>query len=433
LRRRSLIETNSEQEDVAALPPLTGHVGTSFQRILEARRPKAFRRGTHRVMAPEETLARVRSHAAAMGITRLGNITGLDRIGIPVAVAVRPNSRSVSVSQGKGLDLPQAMASALMEACEGFHAEEVKPTRFFSYRAFATIENVADPAKLCAGPVPFDPEKPIAWTPGYDLLRREQCWVPYKVVHTDYTQRASEDFFLASSNGLASGNDLVEAINAALFELVERDAVALWGATAPEQRRPLDLASVDDADCGTLLDRYRAAGIAIGVWHVTSDSGIPAFLCEIRDPAPADPARLRRFHGSGCHADRGVALARALTEAAQTRLTYIAGIRDDLAPTEYIETQKGEIEQALLDALASEATPVAFGAVPGYASDDLADDLRWALARLAACGIEQAIAIDLSRPELAIPVMRVVVPGLEGHVRHPDYRPGPRAQAMAGL
>jgi len=57
-----------------------------------------------------------------MGITRLGNITGLDRIGIPVAVAVRPNSRSVSVSQGKGLELAQAMASALMEACEGFHA-----------------------------------------------------------------------------------------------------------------------------------------------------------------------------------------------------------------------------------------------------------------------------------------------------------------------
>ncbi len=85
--------------------------------------PKRYRRGTHRVAAPAETLARLRPLAAAMGITRLGNITGLDRIGIPVAVAVRPNSRSVSVAQGKGLDLPQAMASALMEACEGFHAE----------------------------------------------------------------------------------------------------------------------------------------------------------------------------------------------------------------------------------------------------------------------------------------------------------------------
>ena len=77
------------------------------------------------MVAPSETLARFRSFASRMGITRLGNITGLDRIGIPVAVAVRPNSRSVSVSQGKGLDLTQAMTSALMEASEGFHAEEV--------------------------------------------------------------------------------------------------------------------------------------------------------------------------------------------------------------------------------------------------------------------------------------------------------------------
>src|SRR5919202_1722884 len=85
--------------------------------------PKAFRRGTHRTMAPEETLARIRPHASRMGITRLGNVTGLDRIGIPVAIAVSPNSRSVSVSQGKGLNREQAMASALMEACEGYHAE----------------------------------------------------------------------------------------------------------------------------------------------------------------------------------------------------------------------------------------------------------------------------------------------------------------------
>ena len=70
-----------------------------------------------------------------MGITRLGNITGLDRIGIPVAIAVRPNSRSVSVAQGKGLEMPQAMASALMEACETFHAEQIGPLRVAAYRA----------------------------------------------------------------------------------------------------------------------------------------------------------------------------------------------------------------------------------------------------------------------------------------------------------
>jgi ribosomal protein S12 methylthiotransferase accessory factor len=69
---------------------------------------KRFLRGTHRIADPGETLARVRPHMASIGVTRLGNITGLDHIGIPVAIAVRPNSRSVAVSQGKGLDLPQA-------------------------------------------------------------------------------------------------------------------------------------------------------------------------------------------------------------------------------------------------------------------------------------------------------------------------------------
>src|SRR4051812_32950415 len=101
--------------------------------LLSERVPKAFRQGTHRAASPAETLARVRTLMAQMGITRLGNVTGLDRIGIPVAVAVRPNSRSVSVSQGKGLDWEQAMASALMEACEGFHAEEIGPVRTAAY------------------------------------------------------------------------------------------------------------------------------------------------------------------------------------------------------------------------------------------------------------------------------------------------------------
>ena len=84
--------------------------------------------GRVRTIPPAETLARVQPLMARMGITQLGNITGLDRIGIPVAIVVRPNSRSVSVSQGKGLDLPQAMVSALMEACEGFHAEQIGAT-----------------------------------------------------------------------------------------------------------------------------------------------------------------------------------------------------------------------------------------------------------------------------------------------------------------
>src|SRR5438128_10237225 len=124
-----------------------------------------------------------------MGITRLGNITGLDRIGIPVAVAVRPNSRSVSVSQGKGMDLTQAITSALMEASEGFHAEEVGEGRRATHRELAAEgAGVVDPMKLCTTGQPFDFDAAISWLEGFDLLQQEPCWVPAEVVNTDYSR-----------------------------------------------------------------------------------------------------------------------------------------------------------------------------------------------------------------------------------------------------
>jgi YcaO-like protein with predicted kinase domain len=368
-----------------------------------------------------------------MGITRLGNITGLDRIGIPVAVAVRPNSRSVSVSQGKGLDLAQAMTSALMEAIEGFHAEEVGDRRRANYREFAANHDVVDPLTLCTTGRPLDVEATISWLEGFDLLRQEACWVPFEIVHTDYTQPL-DGYFLAGSNGLASGNHLVEAISSAICELVERDAIAVWNASGIRARaeRALDIASVDDPDCLALLAKYDKAGIAVRLWNVTTDIGIAAFLCDIRDPSAGEPRRLRHFHGAGCHPDRAIALARSLTEAAQTRLTYIAGIRDDLLPSEYAEPPTADIVDALIDALCQENEPNSFRQIPSFAAADLVQDLQWELERLRSAGITRVVAIDLTRPDFAIPVVRVVIPGLEGDIRHPHYLPGPRARHAPG-
>jgi YcaO-like protein with predicted kinase domain len=391
-----------------------------------------FRRGTHRILAPSETLLRFRPLASRMGITRLGNVTGLDRIGIPVAVAIRPNSRSVSVSQGKGLDLAQAMTSALMEAIEGFHAEEVDAGCRIAYSNLIEKDNIIDPFTLCTTGRPFDVDARISWVQGFDLLQQEPCWVPAETVHTDYTQPL-DGFFLAGSNGLASGNHVVEAISAALCELVERDAIAVWRILGIHARagRALDLASVDDRDCQALLAKYDKAGIAVRVWNVTSDLGIAAFLCDIRDPSPGEPRRLRRFHGAGCHPDRAIALLRALTEAAQTRLTYITGIRDDLPPSEYEEPANADIVEALLDALSRESRPNLFRQVPSFAADDVGQDVRWELDRLRAAGITRMVAVDLTRPEFEIPVVRLVIPGLEGDIRHPHYVPGPRARRAA--
>ncbi len=367
-----------------------------------------------------------------MGISRLANVTGLDRIGIPVAIAVRPNSRSVSVSQGKGLDPAQAMASALMEAAEGFHAEEVGGSRFAAYRQLVAEGGVVDPAGLCITGKAFDVDAAIPWLRGYDLLQQEPCWVPAEIVHTDYTQ-ILDGYFLAGSNGLASGNHPVEALSSAICELIERDAVAVWSASAIRARagRALDVASVDDPDCCTLLAKYTQAEISVRLWNVTTDIGIAAFVCDIRDPSTSELGRLHRFQGAGCHPDRAIALSRALTEAAQTRLTYIAGIRDDLLASEYEEPANAEIADAVLEALRREAEPSLFSEAPSFAADDLSQDLCRELERLQSAGITRIVAFDLTRKDFAVPVVRVVIPGLEGDSRHPSYTPGLRARRAA--
>src|SRR4051812_24003909 len=95
---------------------------------------KTFRDGTHRLIAPEETVAWIRSFMPMMGITRIANVTGLDSIGIPVVMVCRPNSRSLAVSQGKGLGLAAAKASGLMESVELYHAEHITlPLKLGSY------------------------------------------------------------------------------------------------------------------------------------------------------------------------------------------------------------------------------------------------------------------------------------------------------------
>lgn len=369
--------------------------------------------------------------AAAMGITRIGNITGLDHIGIPVAVAVRPNSRSVSVAQGKGLSLDQAKASALMEACESFHAEKIGPIRRAAFHTIAAAGAVADPARLPATGKPFDPGAPIGWIEGYDLLGGAPCWLAAELVHSDYT-REPERFFAAGSNGLASGNHLVEAVIAGICEVIERDAIALWhaGGLTMQARRRLDPATIDDPPCRALVARYGAAGMAVRVWDATSDIGAPTFLCQIRDMGTGEAGRLRRWHGAGCHPDPAVALSRALTEAAQVRLTYIAGIRDDLAPPEYADPPGAALGDALADALAAATPGVRFADIAGHSADDLAADLRWLLGRLRSVGIEQVVACDLTQPEFGIPVVRIVIPGLEGDPRHPYYTPGRRARVL---
>ena len=193
----------------------------------------------------------------------------------------------------------------------------------------------------------------------------------------------------------------------------------------------LDVSSVDHPACRHLLEVYERAGMAVRLWDVTSDLGVAAFLCDI-NPAVYDPTvDLPRFRGAGCHPSRGVALARALTEAAQVRLTYIAGIRDDL-PREYKRSHLQKLGLELHDRLSDGAALRSFRQVPTFESDDLRIEVRWLLEQLRGSGVEEVIMLDLTRPDFHIPVCKVIVPGLEGNSSHPHYSPGPRARAAHG-
>lgn len=403
---------------------------------LEGSAPKSFFRGAHRLIPPEETVERARPLMPVMGITRIANVTGLDTIGIPVVMVCRPNSRSISVSQGKGMDLAAAKASGVMESVEGYHAEHITlPLKLASYEELRYTHHLVDISqlpRLAHGH--FHPHLRLLWVEGYDLLHNERVWVPYEMVHLNYTLPLppGTGCFIASSNGLASGNHLLEAISHGLCELVERDATTLWCLLDEDARNTtrLDLDSVDDPWCLELLDMYRLASICVSVWEMTSDVGIPAFVCLITERAVNPLRPIPLAIGSGCHPARQVALLRALTEAAQSRLTQISGSRDDLGRDHYLGSFSPRIAEDSLKLMQIHGPLRNFRDVPTSEGATFEDDVAWELERLRAAGITSAIALDLTKPEFNLPVVRVVIPGLEPRDSPSVYVPGRRARAL---
>ena len=168
------------------------------------------------------------------------------------------------------------------------------------------------------------------------------------------------------------------------------------------------------------------AGLHIGIYDITSELEIPAYQCVLFDSPDAERA-MGYFWGFGCHVAPGIALSRAITEAVQCRLTEITGTRDDIEFEAYASNRdRDELREML--ALLNDPPPTRrFGDRVSRRGQDLREDLEMVLSTLRQAGITRAVAVDLSQPAFGIPVVKVIVPELEGYPH--EHVPGTRVQS----
>lgn len=368
---------------------------------------KAVLIGTHRACTPEETFARVQPFLAQMGITRIAEITQLDDLGIPVFQAIRPNSRNISLSQGKGITRALARVSAVMESIEGWHAEqpELPTTRAAIGEMAAHLPYELSDLTLRKQHLVHDALE-LEWFPASTLhpteIGQNNTYVPADLVRLDFTVKRQwyPPLFSVQSNGLASGNTLEEALLHALYEIIERDTferVRRGGL----QTSLVDAGTVDGAASTFLLEKLYKAEATFQVFFVQGATGIPCFHAQI-----ASASYPIATSGYGCHLDRDVALSRALSEAAQTRLTMIAGSRDDISSRLY---QRLQSETAPLPKTSGSAGQD-FREISSSASRYLEEDLQEISRRILKTFHRSPLAVNLTHPLFNIPVVFVVLP-----------------------
>lgn len=361
---------------------------------------------------------------APFGITRVGDLTDLDIIGIPVWFSVRPNSRVLSVSQGKGLTHEQARISAVMESVEGAVAEKTREIvdAFGSWNELQARGRdlvPLDRLDRCRFGV-FSPVRERAWVAGIEHGSGRTVLAPYELVGLDLRTFLPWDHasFHMTSNGLAAGPSFEFAAAAALLELIERDATALnglfGGRTIQQVRRePGCHAGLDEA-----VGKIEAAGHEVRLFSSASQVGLPVISAIITRPVlHRTGAGSRLSGGDACRLDAGDAALAAVLEAVQSRLTNIAGSRDDMD-----ESQYGPGSGELPLPLPSAAPLSVLFASEGPPARDLSasERLETIMTRLAAAGLTEVYLFDLPVPVPGIHVVRALVPGLkaeiEGHV-----------------
>ncbi|MGH6896613.1 MAG: TOMM precursor leader peptide-binding protein [Geminicoccaceae bacterium] len=405
--------------------------------------PKHYRAdGGHRVCPPEETLDRLNRFVSPItgivpGIEKSRCAAGihvygaLQTMGMPLGsprhnrFLGRPDGAA-----GKGQTDIQARVSCLAEAIEryscGFFGDgprrlarldELGPAAIhpqdillFSVRQYQGREanNKVRGAGVNWIPEPFDPARQVEWTPVWSLTERRTRWVPTALCYFGCDPSRMEGvprFASADSNGCASGNTLEEAILQGLFELIERDACALWWYN--RVRRPaIDLASFRQPFFEAMQNHYRDRGRVLRVLDLRTDLDIPVAMAVSWREEDCGKIHL----GLGCHLEARLAVSRALSELNQ--MAAVEGA-DDPAPDDpdlvrwlHAATIENQPYVVPLEDQVADANDF-----EDQSSDDITADVRLCVERLRELGHE-ALILDHTRPDIGFPTARVIVPGL---------------------
>lgn len=367
----------------------------------------AHRHGTHRITSPDETWLALQPFLAPAGITGVADVTWLDCLGIPTVQAVRPASLTLSVSQGKAASYRAAQVSAVMESLEGWHAENVTADLWSATARDLEADLTYDPAQLRHRPGSlYHAGVKLDWMVATTLLTGRRTWVPWTAVLVNVATRDCWEppMFEMDTTGLASGNCYDEATLHALYEVMERHSVA--AAVAGETMFEVPTDDVAGSDSAHLVEMIRDAGDDVDLARIDVWDGYYCFAAELTS------ATLEvTFGGFGLHHDPNVALSRAITEAAQSRITAISGAREDLPSAIYHRFGRvhtyAKARKTSLRLNRARPTP---WRVPDV--DSLPELVALAATAVANRSGTEPLAVVCDFADACVPVVKVLAPGL---------------------
>ena len=383
-------------------------------------------KGTHRVIAPKKTIEINEDKLKTAGITRVADITDLDRIGMPVFTAIRPTAEdgAISIYGGKGITKDHAKASAMMEGFERYSAEKQDSDETI----IATADEIAEkgnPVELKSLNLPQQFEKEdvnalqLEWSLTHDLISGKDYYVPSNAVFHPYTPESNiRSLFKSNTNGLASGNILEEAILHGIFEVIERDAWSIFELTHKNYSQ-INLDSIESELINDTIDKFESEGIKIKLMDFTADVKIPTIAASADDTITRDAGLLTL--GMGTHLDPEVAILRALTEVAQSRATQINGAREDTVRADFArEAGYERMKRINRFYFKQEETQIDLGDIENKSTTSINEDMEIVKNELVDNGISKILYTDLTRPELDVSVVRVIIPEMELYAIDPS-------------